>query len=274
MKLHTAARRFDRTPAADAYTPATTFLCQLAPLDLYKIDATAVKRREMSCAPSVTIPTRQAITIDGQVFLVGDGSSDQWEGTKIRTNYVLQGADHLASLTTIAAALANTAATSAYASLDFSKFQSDSRESADYLPQYQIFIASAETKPELIQAGGVWYLVKEGYLSVSGLQSLLTNELRDPVFETITYGARTYAPVTDTWSGTTSSVKIFRVRWTEHFRYLTKASENYERGDMQVFVLKSALTPKVSDKLTLSDGAWTVLSIQDEGLTWSLHVRR
>ena len=59
----------------------------------------------------------------------------------------------------------------------------------------------------------------------------------------------------------------------EHFRYLTKASETYERGDQQVFVLKS-VTPKPSDNLTLSDGVWRVLSAQDEGTLWSLHVRR
>jgi len=274
MKLHAAAAKFDDLVATDAYTPATTFMCQLAPLDLFTVDGTAVKRRQLMCAPSVTIPTRKAISIGGQAYLIGDESSDYWKGTKIRKNYVIQGADYLASLTTIAGALANATPVSAYASLDFQKYSTDQRESSEYLPQYQIFISGYETMPEIMQLGGTWYLVKEGYLSVSGLFSLMGNQINGTVFETISYKSNTYVPATDAWTTTTTSVKVMRVRWTEHFKYLTKASESYERGDMQVFVLKTALTPKVSDVLPLSDGSWRVLSVQDEGTTWSLHVRR
>jgi len=274
VKLHNVAKKFDKTVASDAYTPATTFKCQLDPLTLFSVDGTAVKRRQLSTAPDVSIPSRRAIQIGSQVYVIGDVSPDYHNGTPIRNNYVIQGADHLAQLNTIAAELAGTARTTSWASLDYNKHITDQRDSADYQAQYMLFFGKGESIPELVYLNSKWYLKMIGYESVSGIQSVLANELAEPAFETITYTNRTYVPATDTWTETTSSVKIFRVRWTEYFRYLTKASENYERGDMQVFVLKSAATPKVSDKLTLSDGVWTILSMQDEGLTWSLHARR
>lgn len=274
MRLHSAAKRFDTTVAQDAYTPATTFMCQLDPLSLFSVDGTAIRRRQLSTAPDVAIPARNAIKIASDYYVVGAVSPDQWNGTPIRNNYVMQGADYLAEMNSIAGELAATARTTAWASLDYNKYTVDQRDTSEYSAQYMLYFGRGEVTPDLIHFNGKWYLNKIAYESVSGIHCVLANELRDPVFETVTYTVRTYNPPTDTWTETTSSVKVFRVRWTEHFRYLTKASENYERGDMQVFVLKTTLTPKVSDKLTLSDGVWTILSILDEGLTWSLHVRR
>lgn len=274
MDLSLAASYFDDIVASDAYDSSSTFYCQIDPLSLFKIDATAVRRREISCAPNVTIPARRAITIDGITFLVGDVSPDFFMGDRIRDNYVVQGANYLATFTSIAGELASTAGTQVYVSRDFSKFQTDSRETSDYFSQYQVFASGTETQPELIKIGSTYYLVRDGYTSVSGFLSMMANEVPDPAFETITFAVRTYAPATDTWSQTTSSVPIFRIRWTEDFKYFSRDSTDYERGDLQVFILKSALTPKVSDKLTLSDGTFEILSIRSDGSCWSCHVRR
>lgn len=275
MRLAKAASRFDNTVAGDAYDPAITFRCQLAPLDLYKIDGTAVKRRQMSAAPAVVMPARKVIDIDGQRYLVGDGSPDHWMGEVIRRNYVLQGADHLAELNTIQGVLTNGASSSAYASLDFNKYNTDERISSDYLPQYQLFFADSEAVEAntMVKIGAAWYLVKESYRSVSGLRVALANELLGSVVETINFGARTYDPVTDTYTSAGASVKVIRVRWTEHFKYMSQGSTKYEAGDQQVFMPKT-VTPKPSDILPLYDGVWHVQSVVDEGGFWGCHVRR
>lgn len=276
MYLSNAAAWFDKTVATDAYTPATSFLCQLAPLDLYKIDGAAVKRRQMSCAPNVTIPARGVIAIDGQTYLVGDGSPDHWNGDVIRNNFVLQGCDSQASLNSIAAELAGTAAVTAYAALVFSKYLPDGADSSKYPPQYQVFVSGYESVPadSLVKIGSQWYLVKDSYASLSGLTVALANELKGTVFETITASVRTYVPSSDSHTSTTSSIKVMRVRWQEHFTYLSKAQISYDRGDEQVFILKSAMTPKPGDTLALSDGTWKILDVQSESLVWSCHVRR
>lgn len=273
MDLALAASYFDDIVASDAYDPAKTFLCQVDPLNLFKVDATAVRRREVMCGPSVAIPARKAIAIGGEIFLVGDASPDYFQGECVRKNYVVQGAEHLASFTSIAGELAGTPGVDAYVSVDFNKFMTDQRFDSEYQAQYEIFASGSETKPELIKIGLDFYLVKGERKSSSGFLTLASNLLPAPVFETITAKSRTYNPATDTWSEITSSLKIFRVRYTEDFKYLTDASLKYERGDSTVHVLKSALTPKSGDKMALSDGTHNVLSILDSDLTWQCHVR-
>lgn len=273
MKLSQIVHRFNDTLATDAYG-TDTFMCQFEPLSFSKIDGVAIKKRQITVTPDVAVPTRGAITIDGQVYLVGHGAPDYFKGEAIRVTLIIQGADALANLTTIANALVDAAPTQAYAALVFSKYMPEANDNSKYPPQYQVFLAGSESAPSdsLIQMDTRWFLVKQSYLSTSGLRVALANELELPTFETISFGSQTYDPLTDTYTGSTSSVKILRVKWSEHFTYLSLGSATYQRGDMQVFVPK-AVTPKVSDTLTLSDGVWRILAVQNES-TWSCHVRR
>ena len=275
MRLHRAATKFNQLTAVDSYNPGTSIKVQFEPLAYSKIDGVAVKKRTISVAPNVTIPTRQVITIEGQAYLVGHGAPDFWKDSVIRLNHVIQGADGLASLTTIAAELASASRKRAYAALAFSKYLPDAEDSSRYPPQYQVFLAGSEIAEQdsLVLLNSIWYLVKESYLSTSGLRVCLANVVEAPNFETATFVSRVYAPLTDTYVDTPSSVRVFRVKWSEHFKYLSKATEQYERGDLTVMMLK-AVTPDPPDTLTLSDGVWRILSAQDEGLTWNCHARR
>jgi len=274
MRLYRAARLADDTVATDAYGTATINV-QYEPLSYAKIDGVAVKKRQISVAPTVTMPARGAITIDGQTYLVGHGAPDYWKGSAIRVNYVIQGADGLAELTSITDELAGTLPVEAHAALVFNKYVPDADLSGKYPPQYQVFLDGNETAPadSLVRLNGALYLVKESYVSNSGLRVALVNELDTHAREAATFNSSAYDPITDTRVDTPTSVEVLRVKWQEHFNYLTKASETYERGDQQLFTLK-AITPKASDNLTLSDGVWRILSAQDEGTLWSLHVRR
>ena len=274
MRLYRAAHARDSITATDAYGTAS-FKCQLAPLELFKIEGTKVKVRQLSTAPDVTIPARGAIRINGDVFLIGHGSTDFWKGEPIRVNYVTQGADGLATLTTIEGALAAAPGVQAYASAEFSRYMPEGADSSKYPPQYELFLAESETiaADMLVSLNGLWYLVKESYKSPSGVRVALANVLADPVFETVSLSVNTYDPVADATTSVTTSHPIMRVKWTEHYTYLSIGTETYERGDQQVFMLKTA-TPKPSDTLTLSDGTWRILAVQDEGTRWSCHVRR
>lgn len=274
MDLERVARRFDNTVAKDAYSNAT-FMCQFEVLSYSKIDGVAVKKRQISTAVGVTIPSRRVVDIGGQKYLLGTPAPDYWNNEVIRLNFVIQGADGLADLTTIADELSGAGPTQAYAALVFAKYLPDADDSSRYPPQYQIFLSGTESAPadSLIKLNSIWYLIKESYISTSGLRVSLANAIDIPNFENATFSSRVYDPVTDTHTPTNSTVKILRVKWSEHFRYLSKASEQYERGDQQVFTLKS-VTPDPPDNFILSDGTWKVVSSQDEGLTWSCHVRR
>ena len=274
MKLQSAALMGDTVVASDAYGTAQVMV-GFDPLSYSKIDGVAVRKRQISAAPSVAMPARGVITIDGQKYLVGHGAPDYWRGKAIRVSYVIQGADGLANLQTIGQALEGTAPVTAYAAVVFAKYLPDANDSSRMPPQYQVFLAGAEEAPEdtLIGLEGAFYLVKQSYISTSGLRVALANIVAEPCFETVSFGSRTYDPVSDSYTSAGTSVKIFRIKWSESFEYLSKASEGFERGDIQVFMLKAS-TPKPSDLLALSDGSWRILSVQDFDGLWRCHARR
>lgn len=274
MRLKTIARKRDNTLATDSHGVGT-FMCQLAPLELFKIDGVAVKKRSLSTAPDVTIPARGVISIGGEHYLVGTGTPDFWKGEVIRKSYVIQGADDMAELISIHGKLQGDTPVEAHAAVIFNRYLPESADSSKYPPQYQLFLSGSESAPanSLVKFDNEWYLTKDSYISPSGLRIALVNKVDEPAFETITLANNTYDPITDTMTGTNSSVPIFRIKWQEHFTYLTKSSTDYVRGDMQVVMLKSS-TAKAPDTLQLSDGKWRVLSAIDETTHWSLHVRR
>lgn len=276
MRLSRVARKFDNVVAQDAYG-TDTFMVQYEPMSFSKIDGTSVTKRMVSAAPEITMPARGAIKIDGMNYVVGHGAPDYWMGEVIRVSYVIQGATGLANLHSIASAIAQTSPVTAYAALVFSKYMPEANDNSKYPPQYQVFLAGSESAPadSLIQLDGKWFLVKQSYISTSGLRIALANELDEPVFETVSYGARAYDPITDSYTSSTSSVRVLRVKWSEHFHYLTVSDETYQRGDIQILAMQSDMpNVKASDIMTLSDGVWRVLSVQDEGATVSLHMRR
>jgi hypothetical protein len=274
MELSAASTFFDRTLAVDAYAPRYKFKCQIEPLDMYRTEGTRIKVRNMSTAPGVTMPSRGVIRIDSQPYLVSDSSSDHWEGRAIRKRYVIQGADYVVEIRTIAQALAGETGTSAYASVDFNKYGTDERDSSDYHPQYHIFFSGTEAVPEnaILTSGDRAYLVRNSYRTPAGLTDALSNELDDP-FVSVTFKTRTYNPLTDTHSESSSSVNGILIRWQDHFVYLSQGSGDYERGDGQLLVASSVVA-KPEDTVELRGVAWRVLSTVEHADFTSLHVRR
>lgn len=277
MRLHAAAKRFDDTLAADAYNPSVTFMCQFEAMSFSKIDGVAIRKRQISVEPSTLVPPRGAITIHGETYLVGHAAPDYWRNKVIRKTLVIQGADGVSAILSIADALGNLPGASAYASAVFSKYGTDERADSHFRPQYQLFFAGCEhiESGQLVHLNADWFLVKEAYLSTSGLVIALANRVDGSVFETGLRSVNDYDPLTDTYASTTVGLNVFRVIWTEDFAYATLAQETYVRGDQTMHVLKSAWPDvKPSDSMTLSDGRWRVLAVEDKGLTFALHMRR
>lgn len=273
MNLHAVAVFFDRTPATDAYDSSVQFMCQTEPLEMYRTEGTRIKIREMSTGPAVTIPSRRAINIDGQVFLVSDVSKDHWEGTAIRHRYVIQGADHLVEPRTIPQLLNDEDGTQAWASVNYVKYSTDERDSSEYHSQYMITLGAEQVGDEwLVDDGTNLYLVRESYTDTAGLRRALANKLIDPV-KTLTVTSRVFDPVTETWTGTSDTISAVVVRWQEHFEYLSQGSEKFERGDVQALVL-SSVTLQPNDLVTLDSEDWKVLSTLDYTGYRSLHMRR
>lgn len=274
MKLKSVSKFFDKTKAVDAYNTRYSFKCQVEPLDMYRTEGTRIKIRNMSTAPEVTIPARRVIKIDDQAYIVSDSSLDHWSGEAIRSRYVLQGADHVVEIRTIAQVLEDVPGVQAFASIDFNKYGTDERDSSEYHPQYHIYFGKeAVGEDALIHSTDSNYLVKNSYLTPAGIVDALANELDDPVVQVTVSTGRSYNPVTDSYTASTTTVRAVRVRWQEQFSYLTQGSTKYERGDVQLFVLP-AVQAKAGDIVSIGSEDFKVLSYLDKGGYRSLHIRR
>ena len=156
-------------------------------VDYVKIGGTSVKRRVMSTTPDVTVPARGVIDISGQRYLLSDASPDRWAGEIVRNRYVLQGADDLADITSVAD-LPNVAGASA-ASIEFNKYSTDERDNSRFHPQYNIYFSGTENvhTGDIVSVGSAsgtrYYLVRDAHKSMAGPMEALSNELEAPVID-------------------------------------------------------------------------------------------
>lgn len=278
MRLHKAACRFDDSVLYDAYTSTLIGKGQLDPTDIFKLDGASVRRRVISVAPDVGLPTRRAVRLGTNVYLIGEPSTDEWNGTPIRTKYVLHQTPSQATIKTMEEALSNAPGRTMYASREWNKDVPDLKESSAYFNDYHIFVSYTEPVSvyNLIWIDNQWHICHAVHPSLSGFNDAVAHEIVGTGFETVSVASNTYNPLTDTDNTVTvNGVRVLRLRWQEQYKYLTLSQEDYERGDETVMVLKSAWSAvKPSDKLALSDGQWRVLSVQDQGTVLALHTRR
>lgn len=276
MRLAKAAAHFDRLPCLDAYTGATLFKGQFSLYDNSVRDGLTVQRRVLSVAPDVTIPARRAITIAGIPWIIGDDAPDYFNDAGIRKGYVIHRPDELATFKTIAQFLAGSAGTTAYAAKLWVKTGKELEISATAIDQMNIYAAIGEplTPGTLAYIGAQWLYIHSNYVSAAGFLTATANELEEPAAVTATIHTRTYVPSTDTYSTVDTAAAGLRIRWQEAFKYLSKSSVTYERGDQQLMLLTVAGTPTTKDQVTLSGVAWKIMSVINEGAYWSLHLRR
>lgn len=277
MRLRRAATRFDDSMLFDAYTNALVGRGQLDPTDIFKLDGASVRRRVISVAPEVSPPTRRAVRLGTDAYLIGEPSTDEWKGSPIRTKYVLHHTPGQVTIKSIEEALSNQAGRMMYASREWNKDVPDSQTSSAYFNDYHIFISYTESVKmyDLLWIDGQWHICHAVHPSLSGFTDAVSHEILGTVFETVALGSRSYDPVTDSYTSNPTNATVLRLRWAEQYSYMTAAQTSYVRGDETVMVLKSAWPEaSASDVLTLSDGRWRVIDVQDQGAVLALHTRR
>lgn len=278
MRLHRAASYFDDSVIYDAYTGSKLGKGQLDPTDIFKLDGASVRRRVISVAPDFPLPTRRAVKLGAGCYLMGEPSSDEWDGSPIRTKYVLHQTPSLATVKTFYEALTGAAGRSMYASREWNKDVPDEKTSSGYFNDYHVFVANTETVDayDLVQIEGQWHICHAVHPSLSGFKDAVCHEFIDGSgFESVTVITKTYVPATDSYTTAQSVSLVLRLRWQEQYNFLRESQDPYKQGDQTVIVIKAAWTAaSAGDSLQMSDGRWRVLNVQDQGQTLALHVRR
>ena len=277
MDLRIASAWFDDTVFADAYTPSLTFYGQVEPLDYYKIDGAAVKRRVMSTAYNVHVPPRRTIKLDNQVYLVGDDAADHFNGEVVRNRYVMAGADHLSMVHSVEAFLQGTPVEPVWASVVFNKLTTDERVSSAPVPEFQIYFGPLETVTahSVIDTGDELYWVTTVVKALSGLLAATSVRIEDQAPITVQYSTWTYDPVSDNKSMTPRTLQALMLRWAQDFDYADEGTPKYAHGDRMLLVLnEGGLVPAAGDSITIGQQAWKVVNTKADGAVTRLHVRR
>lgn len=276
MDLRIAATWFDQTVASDAYG-TDTFMVQLEPLDYYKLDGASVKRRIMTTGPDVTLPARMTVRIDDQVYLVGDKTSEHFQGDLIRNRYVMSGADDLVTVRTLSETLLGSGGQEVWATIVFVKVGSDERVSSLPVPEFRLFFGPLEPLHEhdVVFNAGTAYLVTAPYRAESGLMSAVALRLEHATPEDAIYWSGGYDPVTDTVNETGTNIKVIRMRWAQDFEYLDAGTPKYAHGDVTMVALSSIVhSPKPNQRIRCDGEEWRIVTATIKGDITRMHVRR
>lgn len=299
MKLANAAKYFDRVSLADAYTgTAMPYKVQFSTFEETDPDGSVARRRTMSMAPGLTLPTRRVASLLGEVWLLGEPSSDAVFDRAIRQTVPMRRVTNLAQALTPGQMVAASTGLAIYGRLEQVKNTVDMATSSDYFPFFTLTLAGADFKnlnsgwaqvPGFFRIeDGTLFRCRTSYPAEDGM-TVVEADLIDRYGLTqaqVTTGA--YDPVTDTFAGTASTFQTLVMPTHQLYRRKAEA-EKFKPEDLTVLVrFADYPAPKVGTPLQIRIPEFNSAApapnapfspVQIVGITleadcWNLHVRR
>lgn len=298
MKLANAAKYFDRVSLADAYTgTAMPYKVQFSTFEETDPDGSVARRRTMSMAPGLTLPTRRVASLLGEIWLLGEPSADAVFDKVIRQTVPMCRVTNLAQALTPGQVVTASTGLAIYGRLEQVKNTVDTATSSDYFPFFTLALAGADFKN--LNSGwaqGSFFRIEDGtlfrcrtsYQAEDGM-TVVEADLIDRYGLTqaqVTTGA--YDPVTDTFAGTTSTFQTLVMPTHQLYRRKAEA-EKFKPEDLTVLVrFADYPAPKVGTPLQIRIPEFNSAApapnapfspVQIVGITleadcWNLHVRR
>lgn len=275
--LFDCASHFDDIAATDSYTGAALFKVQTSTFLGASPDGSTSQKRIVSAAPSLTIPTRRAITALAENYIIGLGILDGIYGRGIRKSYWAKLVTDSFTILTPGQAALGSAGTTAYGHKAYLKDTVNSATDAEYDPFWEIFFAPSEavSKGSFFRVGSTLYRARSAHLDEAGFTNAASDELDAGAGVTVTFSQTgAYDPVADAYASdsvVTTGIMLDRYKLYDQ---LTAADQPAAAGDRTLIVASSAVTPVVGRNVTVSGRSWQVLSSTLEQDAWGLHVRR
>jgi hypothetical protein len=275
MDLFDAASYFDNDRMYDGYTGAYLFDAQAASFNDASSDGATNRRRVLSTAADVVMPTRGVLLTNGDRWLVGTGTPDGFQGEVIRRHYTTKRATDLLAVLTPAQALAAAVGVAAYAQKMYFKDVVNSVTDSEYDVQWNIFMAPAESARKgyfLRDSGGRLYRVRNDYLPTEGLRILQSDELDTDAVQSCTFNTGVENVVTEVVAAGTTAVTGIQVDMPKFYRFRHLSDERIQPGDVALF-LPTSLTLKQGMTFTMAGKRWQVMTFQPEMDAQAAHVR-
>lgn len=275
MDIADAATYFDQDPVADGYTLNYLFDAQTASFDDSSGDGATNRRRILSLAPGLALPTRRVIEMYGDLWLVGTGTPDGFYGEVIRQQYTMKRVTDAFTLYTPGAALAQVGGLAVYGHRHYFRDVTDNVSEAKLDTFWNIFLAPGEPAGPgsiLKDARGGLYRVRNDYLPVEGLRVCQSDTLDAGSRVTVALDTGVYDPVTDSFSSGSSAVPgiLLNLPQAYHFRHMTDGREL--PGDRILF-LPGSSQPTTGGTLSIAGVKWRVVTVQPELDAKAVHMR-
>lgn len=288
MKLTDAVKFSHRTSIYNAHRNGDSFKGHISAFDDNSRDSLSTQRRIMSTVPGVVIPEQRIVKIGNQHWIVGNKSEDLHGEEILRRKYVLHRAEELAKVSTFEQYLTGTGSRNVWASRLLVKEMKEPDESSELHGTYNIYTSKTEKLSDpawatgaidgrennvVIEMEGHLHLVRTSSTTVGGFGMAIVDELPNPVSMMVDIDTVVYNRATDTKTPTTTNVKALLLRWQSKFVYLASYSPEFQRGDANMVVLKSAVTPKAGDVVRIYGNKFRVVTVYDQGAVWAVHIR-
>ena len=274
-ELFDVARHYDDTKVYDAYLGDFLFNGQFSTFSESSPEGSTSRKRILSLDPALTIPTRRAISLLGEAWLVAQGLVDGFNNVAIRRTFWLKLITDTCAMLSPAAACLGSAGVDVKVFREEYKYTVNTGTDSQYDPFWSLSVAPVEgaTRGTFFRIGSTLLRARMVALAKEGLHQVLCDQLDDGARTTAVFLTGTYNPITDSVSvGTTSASAIIFDAY-QYYNYATAADDRLHSGDKTMFVPVASVTPKVGMVIQALGRDWTVLTQQIEVDCWALHLR-
>lgn len=270
------ASYFDNETAYDAYSGVAAFQGQFNTFIETAVIGSTERRRTMSVRPGTALPLRRAISINGEKWLIGNGNTDSFFNTPVRTAYWLKYANQAGALVTPGGYFINASGTEVLVSLEYEKDTTDSLTTSEYDTFWRAYLSATESAPRgtLIVMGPKLLRVRASHVELGGFLMAQCDELIDPGAVNMTVqgaGPSQYDPVTDSYVSGTKTIKAIVFDMYKLYRYDTKADTRMGQGDRAALVPESVA---VGSTVSINSQDFRVVSSAPELDAFALHLTR
>jgi hypothetical protein len=278
MRLKNVARYFDTCPIYDGYSGAFLFKAQTSTFMESSAEGSVSVRRTISIDPLTSIPNHRVIDVLSEKYVVGEVNYDEWAGGVIRATCWVKKAAGLFSSKTPHEFLSGTVVPGQYGQLRFRNLVKDS-SSSNIEPYWEAYFSatSSVAKGSIVTYASKRYRVSSTYTDVDGFLTAEMQELRYGIEFASFDGSKTYDPISDTYTGSSTVVSALPVDCKQLYDIKTQADHNVEVGDIQLLAT-SGTVASVGTSVEFSSGelkgSWRTLSVGSEIDAVSLHIRR
>lgn len=229
----------------------------------------------MTAPPTYLPPSRNAVEVDGVKYLAGRGQVDTHRGEPVRVSYVLQQADGLAKIQTLAQVCGGQAGTLAHASRRQVGSTVTQQESLTTLKWDVTFAVNESVRPgALIDLLGSWYYVRSTRVSDTGFLVCEADGVGADAVSVSTVKVQSMDRVTERTQTTQTQATTVLLPWTSEF-LVGHGSDGRPEPGQRTLVLPAGVGT-VGSKVERTDGVWLIQGVDPhphQGITLT-RVRR